>query len=109
MPAFLRSRIPQIIAAMPAQVTTAVHAGGEMIAEDARMRVPVDEGDLQDAIHVRKAELEAHVVAGNSEIYYGHMVEFGARSGPIQPFLVPAKEAREGDVVNGIANVLKAL
>jgi hypothetical protein len=48
----IKSRIPQIIAELSDKALDAVTDLALEIAEDARERVPVDSGQLRDAIHV---------------------------------------------------------
>jgi HK97 gp10 family phage protein len=76
----------------------------EEIADRARQRAPVKTGALRDAIHVRDTPAGHAVVAGDSDAFYGHFVEFGTAGGgrgqppqPPRPFLIPAvEEARLG-------------
>lgn len=118
MSATLKSRFPEIIAELRPRLSMAVKAGAELIAEDARANVhdapPMGVG-LKQAIHVeRKGAAEYAVVAGDDEVVYGHMVEFGhADRGGGQvaprPFLIPAKEQRADDVAALLTAVLRSL
>jgi HK97 gp10 family phage protein len=73
-----------------AQMITALMAGGEEIAEEARSLVPVSKGGgtLRDAIGVRKAPKKRRkmgamvevAVIGDPARYYAHLVEFGTRA-----------------------------
>lgn len=95
----LKSRLPQIAAALPALVDEGVEQTAEHVAQYARVRVPVDEGDLRDAIHVERQARAAHrVVAGDTDAFYGHMVEHGTTRLPPRPFLVPAVDDASLDV-----------
>lgn len=112
------NRLPQIAATLPRRVQASVKAGAELIAEEARHRVPdappLGEG-LVDAIHVEYTRRKAGegggggylVVAGDEDVFYGHLVEFGTvRSAP-HPFLLPAAEAKREEVV-GLVNAALA-
>jgi len=106
----LRSRIPSIAAQLQARVDGALRAGAEAIEQQAKQRVPVASGDLRDAIHVeREAMGEYAVVAGDDNVFYGHMVEFGTARVPARPFLVPAAEASRDTIVTAVTTVLRGL
>lgn len=77
------------------------------VAEDMRVLAPVDSGDLRKSIHVTPGgqatppysqpggsstapELGATITAGNSEVRYAHLVEYGTKKAPAHPFFWPA-------------------
>jgi len=83
----------------------ATKLGAETIERAAKERVPVASGTLRDAIHTdRKKVAEYEVRAGNTEAFYGHMVEHGTSHSPPHPFLVPALE-EEREQVQVIARI----
>lgn len=91
----LKSRLPMIAAELRPKVSAAVKRGAELVAADARIRVPTGppEVHLKDHINVRRRDAaEYEVSAGNEETFYGHMVEFGTTHSAPRPFLVPALE-----------------
>lgn len=108
----LNSRLPEIEASMRAATTRSVRAGADLVAARAKTRAPdappYGEG-LVEAIHVEKPANTTYtyaVVAGDEDVFYGHMVELGTvRSAP-RPFLIPALEESAQEVV---AMVHKAL
>lgn len=105
-----KNRFPQIIAGLTPKLGAALQAGGEVIERRAKERVPVDEGDLRDAIHTdREGPLSVRVVAGNTDVFYGHMVENGTVRTAPRPFLVPAVEASKVEVVGLVNGALKRL
>jgi HK97 gp10 family phage protein len=108
--ATLVSRIPQIVASLSDEVKDALGSGAELIAEEAKQRVPVDEGTLRDAIHTEEVEGGWSIVAGDEQdAFYGHIIEHGgAHTGP-RPFLVPAAEARKADVLQLVEDALEDL
>lgn len=102
----LRSRIPQIVAELDPETKEALQKGAELIVTDAKERVPVDSGDLREAIHTEEAPDGVYVVAGDTRAFYGHIVENGSVRTPPRPFLVPAKEARQQDVLDLVGEAL---
>jgi HK97 gp10 family phage protein len=111
MAATLKNRIPQIAAELRPQVSAAARATAEQVQESAWARVPVDEGDLYEAIHIeRRAQASYAVVAGNDEgVFYGHLVEFGSTNNAPQPFLLPAVEANQETAVALMTAALRGL
>lgn len=113
MPTTLESRFPMIVAELRLRVSAAVKASAEMIAEDAKMKVadpaPVGVG-LRAAIHVEREDVaEYSVVAGNDDVFYGHMVEHGTSHSAPHPFLIPAKEENTAEAVGLVSAALKGL
>ena len=108
----LVSRIPEIAARLAPEVQAATHDGAELVAEDARARVPKVTGRLERAIHVEDIPDGAAVVAGDSEAWYGHLVEHGhtAQDGSSvapHPFLVPALEENRVTVEEEVAKAIR--
>ena len=97
----LRSRIDIIASHLDEEIDPAMRQIAEEIVAGAKARVPVESGALQRAIHLdRRAEGEYAAVAGDTNAYYGHIVEHGSAAGgrgrgpqPPRPFLIPAAEA----------------
>ena len=88
----LRSRLPEIAAALPPELDAALQQAADEIVVAAKERVPVDTGRLQRAIHAEKTDDGVAVLAGDSEAWYGMLVEHGTRYIPPHPFLIPALE-----------------
>jgi HK97 gp10 family phage protein len=80
--------------------------GANEIADMQRRLAPVDEGDLKASITVTPpggttppysqpggsrtaGELEAIVTAGNSDVRYAHLPEYGTSNAPAQPYFWP--------------------
>lgn len=104
MPAKLTSRLPLIAAELQPKVDVAVRAGAEGIATHARARVhdapPIGEG-LVAAIHVEhEGPARYSVVAGNDEVFWGHLLEHGTSHSPPYPFLIPATEDGRDEATN---------
>ena len=94
----LRSRIPLIASELDDKLIEGVADLAQRVADGAQERVPVDSGNLRDAIHVETNGMEVRVVAGSREAFYGHIVENGSVRQPPRPFLVPAFEALRPDL-----------
>lgn len=118
MGATLESRLPQIAAELRPRVSAAVKAGSELIAARAREIVPVLEqptpdrepGALRDSIAVRRAGPAAYRVgAGSSEAFYARFVELGTEAMEAEPFLIPAAEGEQEQLVAGVAAALRTL
>lgn len=108
----LKSRIPLIAAELNAKVDTAVATGALAVAAHARARVPVGAPDvhLRDAIHVERTGVaEYSVVAGDNEVWYGHLVEWGTSHSAPRPFMVPAAEDGRDEVVGLVVAALRRL
>jgi HK97 gp10 family phage protein len=99
----LENRLPEIAAALEVEVRAAAREAAELVAADARTRVPVDTGRLRAAIHVEQTAETTEVVAGDREAWYGHIVEHGGVGHPAHPFLIPALEENREAIVALIA------
>jgi HK97 gp10 family phage protein len=90
-----KSRIPSITAKLLVEMDAAVRDTANAVVDEAQQRVPVDSGDLRDAIHIDLGDDigQYYVVAGDDAAFYGHLVEFGTMEHPARPFLVPTVKA----------------
>jgi hypothetical protein len=124
------NRLPAIVGELETDVEKAVREAVEtVLVPAAKARLEGSDWDLQrlaDAIHVEVALEGTYVVAGDRNVFYGHLVEHGAvgprqthdRPGhrghpsgtmPARPFLIPAlEESREAIVEAAAAAVRKA-
>lgn len=105
----LKSRIPLIMENLDDTLLETVTELAERIATGAKDRVPVETGALRDAIHVVVEDDSVAVVAGDSDAFYGHMVENGTVKAPAHPFLVPAFEAELPSVEVIVGEKLRGL
>jgi HK97 gp10 family phage protein len=88
-----KSRIPEIIVALEPKMDLLAKTVAERVEQGAKDRVAVRTGKLRERIHVeREGRGEYSVVAGDNEVFYGHIVEHGGAHTPARPFLVPAGE-----------------
>jgi HK97 gp10 family phage protein len=99
----LESRIPEIVAELPAKLDAVAEAGAELISATAQEKVQVSPGDgphLRDRIHTEKVKTGTHaVIAGDGETWYGMLLEHGTSHSAPHPFLVPALEEDKPEVV----------
>jgi HK97 gp10 family phage protein len=105
----LKSRIPKITVEMLPAVEAALQAGAEIIESAAKGRVPVDTGRLRDAIHIERDGLGFDVIAGDTDAFYGNMVEHGTTHTAPHPFLVPALEAKRTEVVTSVREAIRRI
>lgn len=115
------------------RVVDALLKGGEIVAEEARQRVPVDTGRLRDSIKVKEKKnrqavqhvgvtVEADYPANagvrktstrkqkaGSKEYYAFAVEYGTRHMDARPFLNPALAAKAEEVYKNVDKALEAL
>lgn len=109
MTATLKSRIPLIIGELDDKLLEAVQELAQRISEGAQDRVPVATGRLRSAIHVETDGERVAVVAGDSETFYGHIVENGGVNHAPHPFLVPAFEAERENLRDVVGEKLRDL
>lgn len=106
----LKSRFPEIEAELKPKVDLAVREAAHLIAESAKGRVPVATGRLRASIHVdRQGPLHYSVIAGDADVFYGHMVEHGTTNTPARPFMVPAVEEHRTTAVALVGKALRSL
>lgn len=89
---------------------TAAREIAETVEDKAKARVPVGTGRLRDAIHVERIDKgEYSVVAGDSHVFYGHVVEHGDSNTPPRPFLVPALEESRDMIKTKVVDAIRRL
>jgi HK97 gp10 family phage protein len=105
-----KSKLGLIAAEIPVKLDATAAAGAEMIAAAAQDRVPVRTGALRDAIHVeRESTGHYEVIAGNTQVFYGHIVEHGGAYTPARPFMTPALEASRPEILKAARIALRSL
>lgn len=94
----------------------ALRAGQMVIVNEARRNVPTDSGALKKSIRIRfhaKSRkygwLRAHVVAGNKEAWYPHLIEYGTASYYTgtgntvgKPYIIKAKDSTGNELGVGL-------
>lgn len=104
-----QSRIPYVMTLIEHQVDQVVERVADRIVEEAQARVPQESGRLHDAIHKEHRGVgEYAVLAGDDEVFWGHMVEFGTVKANAHPFLVPAAEAASQEINSIGARTMRA-
>lgn len=85
--------------------------GAAVVRKDAKRRVPVDSGKLKKAISAKKtAESPVSVtysVGPTTKGFYGQFIEFGTEKKPARPFLRPAFDENQNEIVAKIEEGLK--
>lgn len=101
--------------ALPAKIQNKLVRGGmtqagRIVREEARERVPVDTGELRASIKARRpkgakrGEIRREVAATAP---HAHIIEQGRKGAEAQPFLAPALEAKQGEVVQAISDSVR--
>ena len=71
----------------------ALRAGARVIANEAKLNAPVQDGDLKASVRVstnaKRGRVEAKAKAGGKKAWYAAIVEFGA-----SPHIIKAKKAK---------------
>jgi HK97 gp10 family phage protein len=93
------SKIPLIARELEPAITAALNAGAHLVEAGAKERVPVESGRLREAIHVEREKDDFYVVAGDTDAFYGHIVEHGGARLPPRPFLIPSLEENTAQIV----------
>ena len=99
-----RRLVDEIPAKVRAEMERAMLDSADQIVAGARLRVPVDEGDVRDSIRhhgIREGKrggLYIAITAGdrsteNDGYQVARLLEFGTMKMPAQPFLLPAYRA----------------
>lgn len=118
-----RSRMRAMIAAGKDAAAPALLQGGYEIAEAMEALAPEDTGDLKGSIAVTPAgqatppysqpggslvvpENQVAITAGNSDVRYPHLQEYGTRTQPAQPFFWPGFRLARKRAENRIKRVL---
>jgi HK97 gp10 family phage protein len=93
-----------------------VAAAAKEFYDEALVRVPVNTGKLKSAIYrvysasnSGEGKQTYHISWNKSKAPHGHLVEFGTKRAPANPFLAPAYEAAKGTAADAARNKLKEL
>lgn len=96
------SRIPMVVALVHGRVETAIRKAAFTIEAEAKMRAPVDTGNLRNSIHATGSGTDWRV---NSPAEYALYVEFGTHKMAARPHLIPALEVGRRDLANDMRNL----
>lgn len=107
-----------------AELRDGLKAAADVVAREARSRVPVRSGRARDAVRATAGGNRAFVVGGKKRVPYYGWLDFGTRSprlgnprsvgpwarsgkGPAKGrFIYPALEAKEAEVVDKVADAV---
>lgn len=84
----------------------------EIVAAEAKRHVPLLSGDLKKSISAVASEGAAYVKAGTEKrVPYALPIEFGwkARNITAQPYMYPAIEAKQMEVIDAYAKAINVL
>lgn len=126
-----RERVEKRFRALPRElqknVADAVEKGADDVAGQARRFAPVDTGDLRDSITVTgpggttppysqpggsqtMGPMQSMVTAGNKDVRYAHLPEYGTTTMKAQPYFWPAYRLHKKRIVRRIKTAVgKAL
>jgi HK97 gp10 family phage protein len=99
-----RRLVDEIPKAVRAELERAMLESAERIVAGAKLRVPVDEGDVQNSIRHhgvregRRGNLYVAMTAGDKSTEHdtyqvARLLEFGTQKMPAQPFMLPSYRA----------------
>lgn len=100
----LLKRLPERVAKRV--VNNGLRAGARIIRDDAKARVPVDTGELQDSITVATVRGKVKVGFKPPASRRAHLTEFGTENQAAQPFMRPALDSRGTDAIKKIGEVM---
>lgn len=124
----LNRRMRAIPPAVKKAVVPALQKSGSELVGAMRNLAPVDTGDLRDSIKYTMpgnrtppysqpggariaAENQVLVTAGNDDVRYPHLVEYGTAHAPAQPFFWPAfrlkRKKLTGRIKRGVAKAVR--
>lgn len=66
---------------VPREMRKVFNTAGQVVATDARARVPKRSGDLAKSIKTKSTMTEGRVVMGSDEVPYAGWIEFGGKVG----------------------------
>ncbi|MAY47160.1 MAG: hypothetical protein CML65_18145 [Rhodobacteraceae bacterium] len=118
-----QKRMRAMVRAGKTAAEPALLQGGYEIAEAMEVLAPEDEGDLKGSIAVTPAgqstppysqpggaqivpENQVAITAGNSDVRYPHLQEYGTRHHPAQPFFWPGFRLARKRAENRIKRVM---
>lgn len=119
----LQSRLDEIADNLANELDPVVAEAAQMVANNAKSRVPTETGRLQESIRPIKYDTCKYNVVADAKadqaktaLYYGIFVEYGTEAGgrgggnaPAQPFMLPAAEESEADFLNMVNDKLNEL
>lgn len=109
----LHSNLGKVAARLDETIEDVLRDEAARVVRAAKIRVPVSQEakpHLRDAIRAERiSDTEYRVVAGDTERWYGHIVEHGSKRMPPRPFLQPAFESRKPTIMKRAAAAVTLL
>jgi len=100
----IRWNSDQILARVNMLKRTALEAGANVVKADAKLRAPVDTGQLRASIQHQVNEDSADI---GTNVTYAEYLEYGTSRQRAQPFLRPALDENEQQIRNVVAEILR--
>ena len=108
----LQNNIPALLKALDGMsLLPAARNGGLFVVNEARTLAAVDTGAMRESIHIEDAEVtesSAFVNVG-PEVDYAIYQEFGTSKMKAQPFMRPAVDGNENQIVNVVGETVKMI
>ena len=120
----LSARLERIPKAAVAAVQPALLKSGQELVARMKQLAPVDTGDLRDSIALTPAgqstppysqpggsqlvpENAVMITAGNTDVRYPHLVEYGTTKAPAKPFFWPAYRLSKKRITNRVKRAVR--
>jgi HK97 gp10 family phage protein len=84
-----------------------LEAGARVVEAYAKIAAPVDTGNLQGSIQVQEVT-PIQAIIGPSNIDYAEFVEFGTSRMAAQPYMRPAIDEHEREIVDAVQRTVAA-
>ena len=84
-----------------------LEAGARVVEAYAKIAAPVDTGALRNSIQVHEVT-PIQAIIGPSDIDYAEFVEFGTSRMAAQPYMRPALDQNEREIVNAVQRTVAA-
>lgn len=95
-----------------AVLRSAIRSAARPVVKEAKLLVPVDEGDLKagikSSVSVKQGGSVEALIGFEQDDFYGRFVELGTSKMPARPFLRPALENKQDEVVKIFADAIDA-
>jgi len=99
-------------------VRAAIRKGAILMRDKARDKVPVDTGTLKKSIKIRNNRSEKGIISfkigptsdkkKGTDVFYGRFVEFGTSKMAAKPFMRPALDESENEVLDVVINGIQS-
>jgi len=101
------SNHPEVLRRTEAAVLKSLAEAGALVKTDAKLRCPVDTGNLRKSITSEVKQIE-HSVEIGTNVDYAQYVEYGTKRSKAQPYLRPAGDENRDKIERLFQKNLKA-